>query len=45
MAYYLCFNKMLLNEAEKLAEIKGKISYAKAAHDFDLALKCCIIDR
>lgn len=33
MAYYLCFNKMLLNEAEKLAEIKGKIRDAKAAHD------------
>ncbi len=33
MAYYLCFNKMLLNEAGKLAEIKGKISDAKAADD------------
>ncbi len=33
MAYYLCFNKRLLNKAEKLAEIKGKISDAKTAHD------------
>lgn len=33
MAYYLSFNKMLLNEAGKLAEIKGKISDATAADD------------
>ena len=33
MAYYLCFNEMLLNEAERLAKIRGKISDAKAADD------------
>ena len=33
MAYYVCFNEMLLDEAEKLAEIKGKISDAKASDD------------
>ena len=32
MAYYVCFNEMLLDEAEKLAEIKGKISDAKASY-------------
>lgn len=33
MAYYVCFNEILLDEARKLAEIKGKISDAKAADD------------
>lgn len=33
MAYYLCFDEMLLKEAERLARTRGKISDAKAADD------------
>ncbi len=33
MTYYVCFNEMLLDEAYKLAQVRGKKSDVKATDD------------